>query len=82
VMGAPYPEELTWARKAAGEDMVFLVPGVGVQGGELKSVLKNGLNSKGEGLIINSSRGIIFADDARASAIRLRDEINNYRKGK
>jgi orotidine-5'-phosphate decarboxylase len=42
----------------------LLVPGVGAQGGSLEEVAKFGLNSKC-GLLVNSSRGIIFADNSK-----------------
>jgi orotidine-5'-phosphate decarboxylase len=85
VVGATYPEELKIVRKIVG-DITILVPGVGAQGGDVEKTVKAGLNSKGAGMIINSSRGIIFAssgDDfaekSRSEAIKLRDEINRYR---
>ncbi|HSA83303.1 MAG TPA: orotidine-5'-phosphate decarboxylase [Patescibacteria group bacterium] len=85
VVGATYPEELAEIRQITG-DMTFLVPGIGAQGGDVKAILNAGLNSQKKGLIINSSRGIIFAsqnDDfaekAREETIKLRDEINIYR---
>lgn len=85
VVGATYPEELKEVRKIVGE-MTLLVPGIGAQGGDLEKTLKAGLNSKNKGLIINSSRAIIFAssgkdfaEKAREEAERLRKEINQYR---
>lgn len=59
VVGATHPEELGLIRKLL-PDYFFLVPGVGAQGGELSAVAKYGLN-KDCGLIVNSSRGIIYA---------------------
>ncbi|MBI5451973.1 orotidine-5'-phosphate decarboxylase [Candidatus Gottesmanbacteria bacterium] len=85
VVGATYPEELAAIRKIAG-DMTFLVPGVGAQGGDVEKTVKAGLNSQKKGLIISSSRGIIFASTnadfagkARVETRKLRDEINKYR---
>jgi orotidine-5'-phosphate decarboxylase len=85
VVGATYPEEMKAIRKIVGPDMPFLVPGVGAQGGDVEAVLRAGL-ANNHGLIINSSRGIIFAssgDDfaeaARNETIKLRDDINKYR---
>lgn len=78
VVGATYPEELAEVRRLAG-DMWFLVPGIGTQGGDVEKTVKAGLNSKGTGMIINSSRGIIFAKDPGEEARKLRDEINRYR---
>lgn len=60
VVGATHPEYLTRIRKLA-PDHFLLVPGVGEQGGSLEKVAENGLNSRC-GLIVNSSRGIIYAD--------------------
>lgn len=77
VVGATYPNELKQVRKIVG-DMTLLVPGVGAQGGDLEATLKAGLNSKKEGLIINSSRGIIFAENPRQEAEKLRNEINKF----
>jgi orotidine-5'-phosphate decarboxylase len=86
VMGAPYPEELREIRELVGPDMVFLVPGVGAQRGDLKAVVTGGLGAGGAGMIISASRTILFASSgedfaeaARAEAISLRDEINEYR---
>lgn len=78
VVGATYPAELGEIRKIVG-DMTLLVPGVGTQGGSVEEVLKAGLNSKKLGLIINSSKGIIFSEDPAEEAKKLRDEINRYR---
>ena len=85
VIGATYPRELAEIRKLC-PDMTFLVPGIGAQGGDVEKTVKAGLNSKNAGMIINSSRGVIFAgsgedfaDVARKEAARTRDEINMYR---
>ncbi len=85
VVGATYPEELAEVRKIAG-DMTFLVPGIGAQGGDVEKTVAAGKNSQGAGMMINSSRGIIFAssgedfaDKAREETAKLRDEINKYR---
>lgn len=86
VVGATYPEEMAEIRKIVGDTMVFLVPGVGAQGGDIEQTLKAGLTSRHDGLIISSSREIIFASNgtdfaeaARTKAIATRDEINKYR---
>lgn len=78
VVGATYPKELVEIRKIVG-DMTILVPGVGIQGGDIEKTIKAGLNSKKAGMIINSSRGIIFAKDPRSEAKKLWDKINFYR---
>lgn len=79
VVGATYPKELRQVRKIAG-DMTFLVPGIGAQGGDVERTVKAGINSKGAGMVINSSRGIIFADSPAKEAEKLRGQINAYRR--
>ncbi len=78
VVGATYPQELAELRQLMG-DMTFLVPGIGAQGGDVEKSVTAGLNSQGQGMIINSARGIIFSTDPGAAAQELRDEINRYR---
>lgn len=79
VVGSTYPEELKIVREIVG-DMPILVPGIGAQGGDLENTLKNGLNSKKQGLIISSSRSIIFAPDPRAAALKLHQDIVGFLK--
>ena len=85
VTGATWPQELASVRALVG-DMPFLVPGVGAQGGDVAAVVSNGKTADGGGLLVSSSRAILyasnggdFADAARAAALALRDEINGYR---
>jgi orotidine-5'-phosphate decarboxylase len=84
-VGATYPEELGKVREVAG-DMTFLVPGVGAQEGALEKTVKRGLNTAKAGMMINSSRSIIYAgsgkdftDTSRTEAETLRDSINKFR---
>jgi orotidine-5'-phosphate decarboxylase len=79
VVGATCPQEMKRIRAIAPE-IPFLVPGVGVQGGDVAAVVSAGLDAQGKGLLINSSRGIIFNNDPAAAARSLRDEINAARK--
>ncbi len=79
VVGATDLEALARAR-AAAPNLWFLVPGIGAQGGDLKSTVGAGLRPDGLGLLINVSRAIAGAADPRAHAQRLRDEINRYRQ--
>lgn len=79
VVGATYPAELAEVRKIVG-DMTLLIPGIGAQGGDIKKTVVAGLNSRNAGLIINSSRGIIFAQNPRETAQMLRKKINKYRQ--
>lgn len=78
VVGATNPLQMKKLRKIA-KDMIFLVPGVGAQGGELQKILQNGLKKDSGGLIISASRSIIYSQSPKHSAQTLRDEINKYR---
>lgn len=85
VIGATYPDELKVIRELT-PDMFFLIPGIGAQGGDIEKTLQNGLRKDKSGLIIHSSRAIIyasagedFAEAARKEAQKLRDVINSYR---
>jgi orotidine-5'-phosphate decarboxylase len=77
VAGATYPEEIRKLREIMGQ-ITFLVPGAGAQGGDVKAVVGAGWIDQKRGLIINSSRGIIFAENPGEEAKKLRDEINKY----
>lgn len=86
VVGATWPEQLREVRAIVGDEVPFLVPGVGAQGGDVRAVVSNARNRDGDGLIISSSRAILYAStgddyaDTAANAARaLRDEINLYR---
>lgn len=85
VVGATWPEQMAEVREIVG-DMPFLVPGVGAQGGDVEAMVKAGQTSDGQGLIISSSRAVLYADNgdafakaARAVALSLRDQINACR---
>lgn len=74
VVGATYPRQLKEIRSIVGDNIWFLVPGFGSQGGDINQVLKKGLNKNGKGLIINISRSVIFAEDPRE---KLKDFTQN-----
>ncbi|MDQ2640341.1 MAG: orotidine-5'-phosphate decarboxylase [Pseudomonadota bacterium] len=85
VIGATYPQELAEIRAVVGT-LPFLVPGVGAQGGDVAAAVQAGRTADGLGLVLNSSRGILyagggegFADAAREAARQMRDEINLHR---
>ena len=85
VVGATYPDELAAIRARTG-DLPFLVPGVGAQGGDVAKVMAKGKTAAGTGLVISSSRAILyassgddFAEAARKAAMDLRDSINQHR---
>ena len=86
VVGATNPEELGKIRSIVG-DMMLLVPGIGAQGGDTQAAINNGQDDQGTGLMVNSSRAVLyasqgpdFADAARQVTQQMRDEINQYRK--
>lgn len=81
VVGATYPDEMRVVREIAPE-VPLLVPGIGAQGGDVNGVVAAGLDVNGRGLIISSSRGILFGEDHAAAARTLRDEINAAREAR
>lgn len=83
VVGATFPEEIAQVRNIVG-DMPLLIPGIGAQGGDIPATVKAGTvtGKPGTGMIINSSRAILyaskesdFADAARRAAITTRDAL-------
>ena len=86
VVGATFPEELALVRSIVGE-MPLLVPGIGAQGGDVQASVRAGSTANGTGMMINSSRAILYASKdeadfaaaARRVALATRDEINQYR---
>lgn len=85
VVGATFPEEIAKVRAVVG-DMPLLVPGIGAQGGDIPATVKAGLNSQGTGMMINSSRAILYASSganwqtaAAQAAKDTRDAINAAR---
>lgn len=86
VVGATFPGEIARVRAIVG-DLPLLVPGIGAQGGDIKATVEAGQTSVGAGLMINSSRAILYAgqgedyaEAARRAAQETRDAINLYRK--
>ncbi len=89
VVGATFPKELEQVRQIVG-DMPLLVPGIGAQGGDIPATVAAGRTGAGTGMMINSSRAILYAradekageDYARAArrvAQETRDAINRVR---
>jgi orotidine-5'-phosphate decarboxylase len=89
VVGATFPGEIAKVRSIVG-DMPLLVPGIGAQGGDIEATVKAGRTAAGTGLMINSSRAILYAatdknagEDFAAAARRVaretRDAINRWR---
>ncbi len=85
VVGATWPDQLA-AVRAICPDQPILLPGVGAQSGDVAAALRAGVDRHGEGLVVTSSRAIIYAgsgpdwrDRARDAAIALRDQIEAER---
>ena len=70
VVGATNDDALIKVRNST--DLPFLIPGIGAQGGNLDNVIKNGLNND-VGILVNSSRGIIYAGNDAQFASKARD---------
>jgi len=89
VVGATFPEELARVRQLAPE-MPLLVPGIGAQGGDIDASVDAGATADGTGMIVNSSRAILYAspgedfaqaaaDAARATRDALREAVRRHR---
>ncbi|MDR2451677.1 MAG: orotidine-5'-phosphate decarboxylase [Candidatus Accumulibacter sp.] len=85
VVGATHPDELARVRRIVGE-LPLLVPGIGAQGGDVSAAVRAGRTEKGVGMMINSSRAILYAgkdenygEAARRAASQTRERINRYR---
>lgn len=85
VVGATFPQEIERVRQIVG-DLPLLVPGIGAQGGDIQATVCAGKTQAGSGLMINSSRAILYAGNgedfalsARQMAIETRDAINRWR---
>jgi len=72
VTGATYPQELKKIRDIVGQ-MPLLIPGIGAQGADVEKTVKAAL---GGDFLINSSRGIIFSQNPREEAKKLKEKIN------
>ena len=79
VVGATQPESLARVR-AAAPDLWILAPGIGAQGGDLRTALQAGLRADGMGMLIPVSRGISRAEDPRQAAQEFWDGINRERE--
>jgi orotidine-5'-phosphate decarboxylase len=88
VVGATYSDAIRSTREALGNGIPILVPGVGAQGGQLSSTVREGVDAHGRGALINASRSILFASSgtdwrtaAGLEAKRLSQQINQLRAG-
>ena len=80
VVGATAPRELEDLRKLIGENIPILIPGVGVQGGDLEQAVSAGSNSSGELAVVNVSRAIIYSDKTKSFRDSVRGKAEHYRK--
>jgi orotidine-5'-phosphate decarboxylase len=74
VVGATAPSELAEVRRIVG-DLPILIPGVGSQGGDLEEAIRAGANSRGQGMIVNLSRSVLFASSGADYAEAARAEL-------
>ena len=92
VVGATFPQELARVRAIVGT-MPLLVPGIGAQGGDVEATVAAGQTADGSGMMINSSRAILYApadtgtgenfsQAARRIALQTRDAINLHRRAR
>ena len=84
VVGATYPDELRQVRAIVG-DLPLLVPGIGAQGGDIEATVEAGATADGFGMVVNSSRAILyasngpdFADAAHAEAERTHNALRAH----
>lgn len=92
VVGATFPQELAHVRGVVA-DLPLLVPGIGAQGGDVEATVSAGLSAGGCGMMINSSRAVLyavpnqngdegFAQAARRAACETRNAINQVRRAR
>jgi orotidine-5'-phosphate decarboxylase len=86
VTGATYPAQLRRVRQLA-PNLPFLVPGIGAQQGDIQAAVDAGLDANGAGIVVNASRGVIYASNgadwqsaARAAALDLRERLEAARQ--
>ena len=79
VVGATFPAEMQRIRQSVPA-LNFLVPGIGAQGGDVEATVRAGLRTDGKGLIISSSRAILYSDNPAVAARGTRDAINKARE--
>lgn len=77
-VGATYPEELEKVREIF-PDQIFLSAGVGAQSAEIKKAVRAGIDGRKSGIMFNASRSVIYSNNPREQALKIRKEINKYR---
>ena len=88
VLGATFSDAFRAARSLLGNTIPILVPGIGSQGGSLATAVRDGVDAHGRGLLISTSRSVLYASPesdwrraAGAEASRLKVQINQLRAG-
>lgn len=88
VVGATFSEAIRLTRTALGNGVPILVPGIGAQGGQLATTVREGVDGHGRALLVSASRSILYASNgadwkkaAGAEAERLKVQINQLRTG-
>lgn len=77
-VGATYPKEMKEIRNLF-PDKIFLSAGIGAQSGEIEKAVKAGIDKVKRGIMFNASRSIIYSENPRREALKLKEEINKYR---
>lgn len=77
-VGATYPYQLKQLRTIF-PSKIFLSAGIGAQSSEVKAAVQAGIDKNRAGIMFNASRSIIFSQNPRQAAQKLKDEINQYR---
>jgi len=80
VVGATFPEDIRRVRARVGQRMPLLIPGIGAQGGDVAAAVQAGCDGRGTGMMINSSRAILYAssgEDWRAAAARVAESTRD-----
>ncbi|AIL32397.1 orotidine-5'-phosphate decarboxylase [Basilea psittacipulmonis] len=87
VVGATFPNEIAQVREQVGDQLPLLIPGIGAQGGDLQATVSAGKNKQNQGMLINSSRAIIYASsqadwqEAASKAARATQEAIQHALG-
>ena len=77
VVGAPYPHKIKELRSLSG-NLPFLIPGVGAQGGDLEAAVRYGSDEGSSLIVVNSSRGILYASKGLDFAEKAREEVQKF----
>jgi len=80
VVGATFPEDIRRVRARVGHHMPLLIPGIGAQGGDVAAAVQAGCDGRGTGMMINSSRAILYAssgEDWRDAAARVAESTRD-----